>query len=367
MSEISSMSYTQSALVYYNNNTSNPGVFVEWERINAAPYKYVISRSDNFDGTYEYLTEVLYPVNQIIDASGKPSNYYIVQEQDGNGTPLATSGPISGDELLTKSSLRYELLDLLNIPIYDEEVLFHKNRTQASVAFPYWNYLPRPEIRITGYSNEGDRDSLITLSESTPIYRTINATYDPIEYSRDGNIVQYTDGNNYPDGLMYKADYLGNIYFVTATGNPVEIHSYDTVFATYNVKAFTNDQMNSALYMALQTINSQPGANKYTTVAGAPYYYEPALIYGAVYYLLRSLLVNLTQRQKRLLLDDPDKSVISDLRETSKMYHDDFMELVKKLPIARYPGVRGIVVPEFNMPGGRSRFFRYIWNIGTGN
>jgi hypothetical protein len=255
----------------------------------------------------------------------------------------------------------------LNIPIYDEEVLFHKNRTQASVAFPYWNYLPRPEIRITGYSNEGDRDSLITLSESTPIYRTINATYDPIEYSRDGNIVQYTDGNNYPDGLMYKADYLGNIYFVTATGNPVEIHSYDTVFATYNVKAFTNDQMNSALYMALQTINSQPGANKYTTVAGAPYYYEPALIYGAVYYLLRSLLVNLTQRQKRLLLDDPDKSVISDLRETSKMYHDDFMELVKKLPIARYPGVRGIVVPEFNMPGGRSRFFRYIWNIGTGN
>ena len=28
--------------------------------------------------------------------------------------------------------------------------------------------------------------------------------------------------------------------------------------------------------------------------------------------------------------------------------------------------VRGIVVPEFNMPGGRSRFFRYIWNLGTG-
>jgi hypothetical protein len=24
------------------------------------------------------------------------------------------------------------------------------------------------------------------------------------------------------------------------------------------------------------------------------------------------------------------------------------------------------VVPAYNMPGGRSRFFRYIWNLGTG-
>ena len=79
------------------------------------------------------------------------------------------------------------------------------------------------------------------------------------------------------------------------------------------------------------------------------------------------MLVNLTQRQKRLLLDDPDKSILADLRETSKMYQEDFKDLLKKLPIATYPGVRGVVVPEFNMPGGRSRFFRYIWNIGGGN
>ena len=48
------------------------------------------------------------------------------------------------------------------------------------------------------------------------------------------------------------------------------------------------------------------------------------------------------------------------------MYKEDFDKLLEKLPISRYPGIRGIVVPEFNMPGGRSRFFRYIWNIGTG-
>lgn len=367
MSDFSSMSYTQSSLVYYNTNTSNPGVYIEWERINSAPYKYVIYRSEYFDGTYELIDEVLFPINEYVDSSGKPSYYYKVVEQDSNGVGLASSAPISGEELLVKSSLRYELLDLLNIPIYDEEIIFHKNRSRGSVAFPFWNYNPRPEVRITGYSNEGDRDSLITLSESSPIYKTINADYDPIEYSRDGNIVNYTNGNNYPNGLLYKADYLGNIYFIDTAGNSVEIHPYDTIFVTYTVKAFSNEQMNSALYMALQMINSQPGADKYSTIANVPYYYDPALVYGAMYILLRSLLVNLTQRQKRLLLDDPDKSIISDLRETSKMYKEDFAELLKKLPVARYPGTRGIVVPEFNMPGGRSRFFRYIWNIGTGS
>jgi hypothetical protein len=48
------------------------------------------------------------------------------------------------------------------------------------------------------------------------------------------------------------------------------------------------------------------------------------------------------------------------------MYKEDFDKMLEKLPIATYPGVRSVVVPEYNMPGGRSRFFRYIWNIGTG-
>ena len=33
--EIQSMSYTQSALVYYNTATTTPGIFIEWERSGA--------------------------------------------------------------------------------------------------------------------------------------------------------------------------------------------------------------------------------------------------------------------------------------------------------------------------------------------
>jgi hypothetical protein len=56
-----------------------------------------------------------------------------------------------------------------------------------------------------------------------------------------------------------------------------------------------------------------------------------------------------------------------DMWKTIVKIEEDFDKLLEKLPISRYPGIRGIVVPEFNMPGGRSRFFRYIWNIGGAN
>ena len=98
-----------------------------------------------------------------------PIEYYKIEEVGGTGYTVSysTSQPISGDELLTKSSLRFELEHILIVPIYDEEVIFNANRTSASVAFPHWNYSPRPQIRITGASNEGDSDSMTFLSENT--------------------------------------------------------------------------------------------------------------------------------------------------------------------------------------------------------
>ena len=361
------MSYSQSQLIYYNSSFQT-GLFLEWERYSgSAATAYNIYKSDFFEGNYEKVATIEWPYNEVVHTEGTPSMYYKVEEIDSNGNILSISEPFNGDELLIKSSIRYELEHLLNIPIFDEEVLFHKNRTKASTAFPFWNYAPRPELRITGASDDGDRDSMITLSEFAPIYKTINGDIDPIAYNNQGESNELTNGNNYPNGLKIKLDYNSNILFVDVNDNPVSIHPYDTVFCSYNVKAFTSQHMNTAMYLALQVINSQPGATKYQAVNDAPFYYEPAIVYGACYFLLRNLTVQMTQRQRRLLLEDVDAKIIDELRQSANMYKEQFDELAKSLPKSKYPGIRGIVVPEFNMPGGRSRFFRYIWNIGTGN
>jgi hypothetical protein len=365
--DFSAQSFNNSTLVYYNTQPSYPGIFIEWERSGTANVAfYKIQKSSNFEGTYTTIATVPYPTNEGVDTNGSPSDYYRIQEVDNSGNVISTSSPMLGDELLVKSSLRYELEHLLNIPIYDEELIFKKNRTVGSVAFPFWNSVPKPEVRISGPSNQGDRDPLIQLSETVPIYKTINTSYDPIVKNNEGYEQQYTSGNNYPNGLMVKYDFMGNVYFIDINGDPVQIHSYDNVLVSYSIKMITNDHMNSSLYMALQTINSQPGSSKYQNVASAPYYYDPALVYGAAYYILRSLLTSLTNRQRRLLIEYPDARVTDDLRQSATMYKEEFEKMLEKLPIAKYPGIRSVVVPEFNMPGGRSRFFRYIWNIGTG-
>jgi len=339
-------SYNESPLYFYNTSFNNPGIYIEWERITpSGVVTYTVQRSDYFDGIYADIANVAYPINEYVDPNGKANSYYKIIEKDSLGATLSTSQPLSGDELLMKSSLRYELQTLLNVPIYDEEVIFSGDRKRASVAFPYWNFNPRPELRITGYSDDGDRDPMIVLSENTPILKTKNGA------------------NNYSSGLKYKTDYMGNIFFLNSAGEPTAVQAYDTILASYNIKLFTGSHMNHALHMALQSVNSQPGASKYSTVASAPYYYEPALIIGASYYLLRSLLTSLTQRQKRLLLEDPDAKIIDDLRNTTTMYKEEFEKLLEKLPLAKLPNTRSITVPEYNMPGGRSRFFRFAFNI----
>jgi hypothetical protein len=47
------------------------------------------------------------------------------------------------------------------------------------------------------------------------------------------------------------------------------------------------------------------------------------------------------------------------------MYKEEFNELLKKLPIAVRPVMGTITVPEYAMPGGRSRLFRMLWKGGA--
>ena len=114
--------------------------------------------------------------------------------------------------------------------------------------------------------------------------------------------------------------------------------------------------------MALQAINAQPGTSKYTSVTQAPFYYDAALITGATYYLLRSLTVQLKNREFKLLMADPENNdIFNQFKEDARMYKEDFDKFLEKIPLAKYPTSKTIVTPEYMLPGGRSRFFRALF------
>ena len=333
----------------YFNSQGSYGVLVRWDRINTSNVvKYNILRSTHFDGTYELIDSVPFPQDEYIDAEGHPNFYYKIQEVNSSDTVIATSQPFSGDEQLILASVIHQVRQFMRIYVQDEEVVFEgTNRTWARVGYNNWNYWPRPQVRISGYSNDGDSSAVKTLSENTPLYTTIEGS------------------DNYEDGLIYKLDYQGRVYFLNATdGTPYPIHEYDTVYVSYAVKMITNYEINEAVNFALQRIAAQPGAPKITSLAGAPDYYEQAVVEGATFWLLRMLLSGLNNREWRLLLQDPEANsydTIKEVRETAKMYEEWFKETLKTLPISKYPRIAAIVGQTHMLPGGRSRFFRSMW------
>ena len=198
---------------------------------------------------------------------------------------------------------------------------------------------------------------MYVLDPYSPIYSTLDqSNSDPFDIS--------TTNNNYPNGLFYRFTNEGKLYFYDNYGNPVSIQEYDVILVTYYVKLFTNAQINNALYLALQAINAQPGLNKIYSVVSTPFWYDQTLVSGATYYLLRQLLVGLNSRERRLLVQDPEQGgfdAINSLKDTAKMYQEEFNELLKKLPIAKRPTMGSISVPEYSMPGSRTRLYRQLF------
>jgi len=310
----------------------------------------------------DFVASVAAPLNEFIDNSGNPADTYYVKQTNFDFSSTLSIPPFTGDELLLKSSVLYELNALLRVPVYDEEPLYGYQRTSATLAYGDLVTDPAPQVRITCSTNGGQRSSMFVLSPYTGFYNSLDQSLsDPFDNPS-------TLTNNYPNGLFYRFTNEGKFYFFDVNGSPVSIQEYDTLLVSYYVKMFTNAQINNALYLALQTINSKPGLNKIYSVATVPFYYDATLVVGATYYLLRQLLVGLNQRERRLLVMDPESGsfdAVSNLKETVKMYQEEFNELLKTLPIAVRPIMGTVTVPEYAFPGGRSRMFRQLWKGGA--
>ncbi len=329
-------------------------------------YNIIVGDSNNrltyIPTALDYIASVQAPLNEYIDASGNPACIYYVKQTNEDYSSILAIPPLTGDELLIKSSVLYELNALLRVPVYDEEPLFGYNRQTATLAYGDIVTDPAPQIRITCSSNNGQNSPMFVLSPYVGFYNSLDQSLsDP--FDAPTNLV-----NNYPNGLFYRFTNEGKIYFLDQYGNPVSVQEYDTVLVTYYVKMFTNKQINNALYLALQAINAQPGLDKISSVGQCPFWYDQTLVSGAAYYLIRQLLVGLNQRERRLLVMDPESGsfdAVASLRETAKMYQEEFNELLKKLPLAVRPRLGTITTPAYSMPGSRARLFRELFKNGA--
>jgi hypothetical protein len=319
------------------------------------------NRITYFNTELDFVATVNAPLNELIDSSGNPAETYYIKQTNDDYSQIFSIPPVIGEELLLKSSVLYELNALLRVPVYDEEPLFGYARKSATLAYGDIVTDPAPQVRVTCATNNGQNSSMFVVSPFVAFKNSLDQS-DSDPFSAP------TNNDNYPNGLYYRFTNEGKLYFYDSNGDPASVKEYDTILVSYYVKMFTNRQINNALYLALQAINAQPGLNKISNVASTPYWYDQTLVSGATYYLLRQLIVGLNQRERRLLVMDPDQNAfdaVSNLKESAKMYQEEFNELLKKLPLAVRPLMGTITTPEFAIPGGRSRLFRALWTTSA--
>lgn len=334
----------------YKKSPDTPGVYINWNRNHYTGVAYYrIQRTQYPDSNvWETIASIQWPQNEYIDMYGNPNYFYRVEEIDKDFNSLGFTQSFPASEVLIKQSLMWEVEHLLYLPVYQEDATFNRDRTSAKFAYGGWAYNPSPTITISGYNIDGDRDATFILDGTKSIYQTI------------------PDDTNYNQGLKIRLDYNGGVQFVNDNNEVISLDSTDIIKADYYVQVFSNAQMNNALELALQTINQLPGTSKYATISGTPFWYDPALICGAAYILYRQLKHSMLNKQWRMLFQNSvggegngdNFNATEYLNSIAEEYNKVWEKHLANIPKATYPRILGVVTPEYQLPGGRSRFFR---------
>lgn len=140
---------------------------------------------------------------------------------------------------------------------------------------------------------------------------------------------------------------------------------YDKVHAQYNFRWFSEDELNQYLLQSLRSLNTFPPHTAYT-FASLPDKWIPAVLYGAASDAIREILMCLNFQQPRLIFEDPDRA-FQNFETLKKNYEEKWKTLTENKKVGPYVGLtKTIVVPEFTLPGGRSRWFRHVFKSGVG-
>jgi len=208
---------------------------------------------------------------------------------------------------------------------------------------------------------------MLDCAQNVPIYfEQAQPTRDRKTYRFTKQMWNPTTGTHiYRNKEMVNAgfdiDYLKGL--VTFT-NPLT--EFDSVYADYNFRWFSDEQLDRYLSNGLHAVNIFPPETNHT-LADVPQKFIPIILYGAAKDALRSMMLWLQYPEPAELFGGPERAsqVFGNLETLKKNYHEDWLKLLEQKKLGRYPRGRNIVVPEYTLPGGRSRWFRFLFGTGS--
>ena len=145
------------------------------------------------------------------------------------------------------------------------------------------------------------------------------------------------------------------------------ISQAEWISADYNYSWFSDEQLTDYIIGAIQVYNSAPPVKGYD-YRTLPDYATRGVLYKAATDAIRELMMCLMMPEPAQLFGGYERaSQISGQLETlKKNYEGDWKWIYENKKFGPYPSIRIVTVPSYTLPGGRSRWFRYLFSGGSG-
>jgi hypothetical protein len=137
----------------------------------------------------------------------------------------------------------------------------------------------------------------------------------------------------------------------------------DVITADYKFGVFSENEMIAFLNQSVATYN---GFRPMTTygIGSMPIFADAAMTLGAAFFALQSIGIGFLNQQARVKWGEAEwKELMGQVETIKSKYQEQWNKLLeeKKYNLAR---PASIYEPSYTLPGGRSRFFRYMFKEG---
>jgi hypothetical protein len=219
---------------------------------------------------------------------------------------------------------------------------------------------------VSGDSSSSTTITFTRVSKQTGKFSTIfdfafkNWNQDPRPIVRLNNNRIIDDG--------WHADYQGKIYLDRLMAPE------DYINVSYSFSYFSEEELLSFLTFGLQMMNTvPPSSEQYTNLNTAPLSWDAPILLWAAITALKRIIFGLGCQQNQLIFGGPDninsEDAARNYQDTLKGLYADYTELYNKVAedvkSKRLPGIALSIQPEYTLPGGRSRWFRYLYKGGS--
>jgi hypothetical protein len=202
------------------------------------------------------------------------------------------------------------------IPVFNEIIRFNRARTQGELSFPRWNHTAGVKLTV----NDVPRES--------------------------GYTVDYAKG------------------WITFDHSVPE---HDEVKCSYNFRWFSDNDIDNFIDMGLQEINIWPPQLNWNLL-NVPPFWVVAVEYCAAVNLIRSWMMALAFQEPAKVFGGLKRAqeVFQQMDTLKKNFEERLDKMLEQKKNFSYMGLtKTITVPEYTLPGGRSRWFRYLYKSGV--